>query len=240
MSGHSKWAQIKHKKAGTDARRGILFSKLARAISVAARDGGANPDTNAKLRQAIEYAGSAGLPKENIERAIARAEHAADVANLKAVEYEAYGPGGIALLIAGLTDNSNRTTNEVKRILADYGGRLADVGNVAWMFDQRVLASFPADTASLDAGELSLIDAGAEDTTMYERHIDAIVPPERLGSFLEKAGASGLIPTTTHLIAVPKSTIEPTAEDAATLAKLTDALEGHADVQEIWTNARES
>jgi YebC/PmpR family DNA-binding regulatory protein len=240
MSGHSKWAQIKHKKAGTDAKRGALFSKLARTISVAARDGGANPDLNAHLRQAIEYASNAGLPKENIERAISRAESASDIANLKSVEYEAYGPGGIALIIAGLTDNSNRTTNEVKRILADHGGRLADTGSVAWMFDQRVLASFPVDAESPDTIELSLIDAGAEDTVLDEGRIEAIVTPENLGSFLKKAKGVELVPTSTHLIAVPKSRTEPTAEDTETLIKLMEALDEHPDVQEVWTNARES
>jgi len=240
MSGHSKWTQIKHKKAGTDAKRGALFSKLARTISVAARDGGANPNLNARLRQAIEYASNAGLPKENIERAVSRAESASDIANLKPVEYEAYGPGGTALIIAGLTDNSNRTTNEVKRILADHGGRLADAGSVAWMFDQRVLVSFPVEGESLDTIELSLIDAGAEDTAADTDHIEAIVVPENLGLFLEKAKKVGLAPTSTHLIAVPKSKIKATAEVVETLTKLTDALDEHPDVQEVWTNARES
>jgi len=124
--------------------------------------------------------------------------------------------------------------------LADHGGRLADAGSVAWMFDQRVLVSFPVEGESLDTVELSLIDAGAEDTAADANHIEAIVVPENLGSFLEKTRRGDLVSTSTHLIAVPKSRIEPTAGDAETLTKLTEALDEHPDIQEVWTNAHES
>lgn len=239
MSGHSKWAQIKHRKAGTDAKKGALFSKLARIISVAARDGGANPETNTKLRQAIEQARGAGLPKGNVERAVDRAASASDVQNVKAVEYEAYGPGGLAVLISGLTDNSNRTTNEVKRILADHGGRLAETGSVGWMFERRILATFPLASTSAEQLELLLIDAGATDTNVGENSVEAMIAPDDVSAFTEKMKSSGCMPSHTEFIAVPKTPVALATEEGARAKTLIELLEDHPDVNEVWTNIRE-
>lgn len=239
MSGHSRWAQIKHHKAGADAKKGALFSKLARSISVAARDGGTNPETNAKLRQAIEYARGAGLPKDNVERAIARAESALDVAGLKSVEYEAYGPGGVALLMSGLTDNSNRTTNEIKKILSGHNGRLAETGSVSWMFDTKMLIPFPMNERTAEELELALIDAGAEETERADDTMHVLIEPERLNAFLETTRSRGLESSPASLIKIPKSAAELDPARMQEISRLGEELEGHPDIHEVWTNAKE-
>lgn len=239
MSGHSRWAQVKHRKAGADAKKGTLFSKLSRVISIAARDGGANPEANVKLRQAIDQARSAGLPKENIERALERAESSADVANLTAVEYEAFGPGGAALLISGLTDNANRTTHEVKKILAEHGGRWSDGGSVAWMFERKIIVSFASRKENAADMELALIDAGATDTAIADGQVEGIVAPETLSSFLARASAAGLAPSSQHLVWIATTTVALDPVKQAEVERLVNALEDHADITEVWTNMQE-
>ena len=238
MAGHSRWAQVKHKKAGADAKRGAVFSKLARLITVAAREAGPDPNTNSKLRNAIEQARSAGIPKENVERAISRAAGGDEAEKLREVEYEAYGPGGTAMLITGLTDNPNRTTNEVKRILAELGGRLAEAGRVAWLFERRIAADFetPAADAEREALELALIDAGAEDTLALEGRLRAIVPPNRTEAFRERIEASGRSPIGWSAVAFPKNPIKVLPGDRARIRSLVAALEDHPDIHEVWTN----
>ncbi|OHA08353.1 MAG: hypothetical protein A3A44_03045 [Candidatus Sungbacteria bacterium RIFCSPLOWO2_01_FULL_60_25] len=241
MSGHSKWAQIKHQKAGTDAKRGALFSKLARIVTVAARDGGANPDMNAKLRQAVEQAREAGVPKDNIERAILRATGSgADAAALRAFEYEAYGPGGSAFLVAGLTDSPNRTTNEIKRILEERGGRLAASGSVLWMFERKVAFALPLPpTERRDELELALIDSGADAIEADANALHVLVPPERAARFAERLGARGIAPLRSSLIALPKTSVPLGPTDAASAAALAAALEEQDDVTGVSTNVRE-
>ncbi len=239
MSGHSKWAQIKHKKAGTDAKRGALFSKLIRLITVAAKEGGSDLAANFKLRQTLAQARSAGLPKENIERAIARSSSASgDSPDLKRVEYEAYGPGGSGYLISGLTDNSNRTTAEIKHLLEKFGGRLAASGSVAWMFDRRILIELPIPPANAEETELALIDAGAENTNADQEssRLQAVVNPEEFEVFQEKIKELGLTMVESAFAAIPKNTIEldPAAQNKA--AALIEALEDHPDINDVWTN----
>lgn len=165
MAGHSKWAQIKHKKASTDARRGKLFSKLARAITIAAREKGGDPSTNATLASAIEQARALNMPSDNIERAIAKATGAGE-AELTEVRYEAYGPGGVAMLIVGITDNNNRTSNEIKHLLKDHGGKWAEAGSVLWAFDKTVSGWEPK--------SYSLVTLSEGDRALLERLVDTL------------------------------------------------------------------
>ena len=239
MSGHSRWAQIKHKKAGSDAKRGALFSKLSRLITVAARDGGGDPKANAKLRNATEQARSAGIPRENIERAIARGVGGSEEAALREVEYEAYGQSGSAYLIAGVTDNANRTTNEIKHILMEHGGRLAQMGSVAWLFERRIAADFALPEERRDEVELVLIDAGAEDTVVLKDRFRAIVEPERWENFREALDARGFRPLEWSTVALAKNPIALTGERFAAVVRLREALEDHSDVNDVWTNVNE-
>lgn len=273
MSGHSRWAQIKHKKAGTDAKRGAAFSKLIRLITVAAREGGPDPEANFKLRQVMDQARAAGLPKDNIERAAARAKGSEETANLRAVEYEVYGPGGSAFLVSGLTDNPNRTTGEIKRLVDEYGGRLATAGSVAWMFERRIVVEFqvspvrsktPKASADVhtvrgDASngarahwtsngvgrekteetELALIDAGAEDVTIGDGLIRAVVPLENYDAFQETISPLALKLKSSVFTAVPKNTIGLNPDDQTKAETIIAALEDHPDINDIWTNIAE-
>lgn len=236
MSGHSRWAQVKHKKAGSDAKRGALFSKIGRVISVAAASGGPDPKSNTKLRSAIDQARGAGMPKDVIERAIARASGDAGAKRSREVEYEAYGPGASAWLIAGITDNPNRTTTELKRILTEGGGRLAEAGNVIWMFDRRIAYEFLAGARGADAAELALIDAGAEDTAVKENSVTALVPLTSSPGFLSALAGNGFVPETSAMTAVPKSPVTLSGHDLATARSLASNLEDHLDVTDVWTN----
>lgn len=238
MAGHSRWAQVKHKKAGSDAKRGALFAKLARLITVAARESDRDPRTNVKLRGAMERARDAGMPKENIERAIARGSGGTDTERLTSVEYEAYGPGGAALLIAGLSDNPNRTTQEVKHILDEFGGRLANMGSVSWTFERKNIYEFAPPAAGKEEFELTLIDAGADDTSRAGGSIRAVVRPARAQPFLEAMAARGLAPTSSTLAAVPTNLVALDAATHATAIALIEALQEHPDITEVWSNVR--
>src|SRR6266513_3968937 len=180
MAGHSKWAQIKHKKAVTDARRGAEFTKLARAIQVAARDGGGDPAGNASLANAIQKAKDAGMPKQNIERAIAKGTGAdTDAAAIETVVYEGYGPGGVAILVEVLTDNRNRTGSEIRHIFSRTGGNLGEPGSVAWQFEKKGIVVVDADRASED-DLMVAIDAGAEDVAVDENVYEVVTAPADL------------------------------------------------------------
>lgn len=236
MSGHSKWAKVKHKKAGTDAKRGALFSKFARMITVAAKEGSPDPETNFKLRQAMERARSAGMPKDNIARAIERSRGGSDAADILEVEYEAYGPGGSAFLIRGLTDNPNRTTSEIKHILDERGGRLAAGGSVAWLFSNRVILEFDLAGRKAEEVELDLIDAGAEDTLKRGNRLQAAVPPERAEGFTLALETKGLRSSASTFTAVAKNPLAVSDEDRVKVETLTNALEDHPEINDVWTN----
>lgn len=238
MAGHSRWAQVKHHKAGSDARRSALFSKLSRLIMVAAGESRPDGAPNAKLRQAIEQARGAGMPKENIGRAIARARGAVGSQNVTAREYEAYGPGGVAILISVLTDNLNRTTAEVRRLLTDCGGKLAAGGSVAWMFLRRAIVEFDSGDDA-EARELALIDSGAADTATDGERVRAIVDPERLGVFLQAAARRGLSPVASEHRLIAIQTVALDAASSQALGELKRALEDHPDVTAVATNAED-
>src|ERR687890_1488304 len=180
MAGHSKWASIKHKKAVVDQRRGAHFTKLARAIQIAAREGGGDPDMNASLANAVQKAKDARMPKDNIERAIAKGTGAgADADQIEAVLYEGYGPGGVAILVEALTDNRNRTGSEVRHMFSKAGGNLGEPGSVAWQFEKKGVIVVDAERYSEDDLFVA-IDAGAEDVSVDENVYEIVTPPESL------------------------------------------------------------
>jgi YebC/PmpR family DNA-binding regulatory protein len=237
MSGHSKWASIKHKKGAADKKRGVLFSKLSRAIIVAARDGGPDPSGNLALANAIEKAKSYSMPKENIERAIARGSGAdADAAAYETVIYEGYGSGGVAILVEALTDNRNRTAADVRAAFAKHDGNLGATGAVAWQFERRgvILVSGDADE---DALTLAAAEGGADDVSRDGSTYEVIAAPEALTAVREAIEAAGFTIESWELSMIPKTTVE--VEDESTAKKilhLMDALEENDDVQDVYAN----
>lgn len=236
MAGHSKWAQIKRKKGAADAKRGQLFTKLARAITVAARDGGGDPDGNAALANAIEKAKALRMPKENIERAIARGSGAgADAAAIEAVTYEGYGPGGVAILIECLTDNRNRTAADVRHIFSRADANLGEPGSVAWMFEKKGVLLVDAERYSED-DLMPAIDAGAEDLSNEGDSIRIVSEPGSLRAVREALEQSGVDVQSTEQSMLPKSVVEVGANDARKLLRLLDALDEQDDVDQVYAN----
>jgi YebC/PmpR family DNA-binding regulatory protein len=238
VSGHSKWSSIKHKKGAADAKRGKLFSKLARAIIVAAREGGPDPANNLALQNAIEKARSYSMPKENIERAIAKgAGEGGDGAAYETVVYEGYGPEGVAVLVEALTDNRNRTASEVRHAFTRYGGSLGTTGAVAWQFERRGVVLVPA--AGVDEDELLLAaaDAGADDVEPDGDVFQVTSPPERLAAVREAIEAAGFPVESAELSMVPKTTVPVADQSAArSVMRLIEALEDNDDVQDVYAN----
>jgi YebC/PmpR family DNA-binding regulatory protein len=239
MSGHSKWSSIKHKKGAADAKRGKLFSKLSRAIIVAAREGGPDPDANATLATAIQKARDSSMPKDNIERAIARGAGAtADAAEVfETVTYEGYGPGGVAVFVEVLTDNRNRTAAEVRHIFAKNDGNLGTSGSVAWLFERKGVVLVPA--AGVDEDELTLAaaDGGAEDVELDGSSYQVTSAPDDLAAVRAALEEAGIAYESAELIMLAKTTVA--VEDEATakkLLRLMDALEDNDDVQAVHAN----
>ncbi|HEX3255393.1 MAG TPA: YebC/PmpR family DNA-binding transcriptional regulator [Gaiellaceae bacterium] len=237
MSGHSKWSSIKHKKGAADAKRGKLFSKLSRAIIVAAREGGADPDGNANLATAIQKARDNSMPKDNIERAIARgAGTSSDGEAYEHITYEGYGPSGVALFVDAVTDNRNRTASEVRHIFAKNDGNLGESGSVAWLFERKgvVLVS-----GSVDEDELTLAaaDGGAEDVVREGSSYEVIAAPDDLQPVRDALDAAGISYESADLTMLPKTTVPVEDESAAKkLLRLMDALEENDDVQDVYAN----
>lgn len=236
MSGHSKWAQIKRKKGAADVKKGAMFTRLGREISIAAREGGGDPNTNFTLRLAIEKARAQNMPKENIERAIKRGTgELNEGGQLEEVMYEGYGPGGTALLVQVLTDNRNRAAAEVRHLFTRGGGNLAATNAVAWMFDKKGVitvenAKNPEDLA------LELIDAGAEDYKLDGNVLDLYCAPENL-RMLKEALEKKKIPIASAEIAwIAKNPASVSDEQAISTMKLMEALEEHDDVQKVYSN----
>lgn len=236
VSGHSKWAQIKHKKAATDAKKGNLFSKLSRMITVVAKKG-SDPAMNPTLRMAIEKARGFSLPQSNIDRAIKKAEEKIAGEGLEEVLYEAYGPGGSALLIEGITDNKNRTTAEIKHLLSEYDGKLAEKGTVAWLFEKvAVLEIAKNQEKSKEETELALIDAGACDTAAEETVVYGFFAPGELDRAKEKMNANDFPIENGYLLWREKNQMPLAKDQKEKLMTLVEALEAHEDVQEVYTN----
>jgi YebC/PmpR family DNA-binding regulatory protein len=236
MAGHSKWAGIKHKKAIVDARRGKLFTKLARAITVAAKEGGGDPEGNPALGLAIQKAKDASMPKDNIERAIAKGTgEGADADALETVLYEGYGPGGVALLVEALTDNRNRTGSEVRHMFSKHGGNLGEPGSVAYLFDKRGLVVVDGNRYSED-DLLPAIDAGAEDVVLDGDIWEIVTGPAELQAVRDALAAAGVEIQSAELVQRP-TTRTPVDEDRVrTLMNLIEALEDNDDVQGVHAN----
>jgi conserved hypothetical protein TIGR01033 len=234
MSGHSKWAQIKHKKAATDAKKSKIFSKLAAAITVAAREGGGDPDKNPKLRLAIDKARSFNMPSDNIERAIKRGIGALEGAQLEELIFEAYGPNGHPLLITAITDNRNRTLAEVKHILNKYGGKLGAEGSVKWMFDLKGKIILNKDSLTEDE-ELKLIEAGVEDVKKEDGNIVLYTKPENLYQTQKICSEMNFSILESSLDFIPKN-IEKISEDEKEIyEKLFDELDDQSEVKDIFS-----
>jgi YebC/PmpR family DNA-binding regulatory protein len=238
MSGHSKWSTIKHKKGAADAKRGKLFSKLSRAIIVAAKEGGGDPGANLSLANAIEKARSYSMPKDNIERAIARGTGAdSDAASFETVVYEGYGPDGVAVLVEALTDNRNRTAAEVRHMFSKHGGNLGTTGAVAWQFERRGVVLVDAEGVDEDELMLAAAEGGADDIELDESTFQVTSAPESLSTVREAIEAVGFTVQSAELSMVPKTTVEVADEAAARrVMKLIDALEDDDDVQEVYAN----
>jgi YebC/PmpR family DNA-binding regulatory protein len=236
MSGHSKWHSIKHKKAVVDARRGQHFTKLARAITVAAREGGGDPEGNPSLGLAIQKARDASMPKDNIERAIAKGTgEAVDTDNIETVLYEGYGPGGVALLIEALTDNRNRTGADVRHAFNKHGGNLGEPGSVSYLFDKRGV--IVVDATRYDEEDLiPAIDAGAEDIALDDDVFEVITEPGDLPSVRDALLIAAVEIESAELTQRPKSRVPVDEGDAAKLMKLIDALEESDDVGAVHAN----
>jgi len=236
MSGHSKWASIKHKKAIVDSRRGKLFTKLARAITVAAKDGGGDPEGNPALQLAIQKARDASMPKDNIERAIAKGTGAgADADALESVLYEGYGPGGVAVLVEAVTDNRNRTGAEMRHTFSKHGGNLGEPGSVAYLFDKRGLVVVDAERYSED-DLLPAIEAGAEDIGVDDDVFEILTEPSELTPVRAALEGAGIEIQQAEVTQRPKSTVPLDAEGARKVLKLLEALEDNDDVDAVHAN----
>lgn len=244
MSGHSKWSTIKHRKAATDKKRADLFSKLAREISIAARQGGADINMNYALRSAVEKARGLNMPKENIERAIKKGAGEDTGEQLTELLMEAYGPGGVALLIEAISDNRNRITGDLRHILSKNDGKLAAEGSVKWLFERKLSLGIPVmQVQNKNAFELEAIDLGAQDIIWpqdegsQDAEVLLDIKPENLRDALQALEARGFTDISTHLEWVAKDKIQLEREQEVKLQKLYDALAELDDVQEIYTNA---
>ncbi len=237
MSGHSKWSSIKHQKGVTDARRGQLFTKLTREIIVAVREGGNNPEANFRLRLAIQKARDSNMPLDNIERSIKRGSGKTEGASLIEMVLEGYGPSGTAILVQALTDNRNRTLQNVRNIFSRNGGSLGETGCVAWLFDSKGLIR--VETNDLDAEELALqvIDAGAEDVNIENAHMEIYTRPEELEAVRITLEQKNIPTASAELSLVPRTTLELEEKAALQTLRLLDKLEELDEVQNVTTNA---
>ncbi len=236
MAGHSKWAQIKRKKAVTDARRGKLWTKLLKEVTVAARLGGGDPDGDPRLRVAVQEAKASNVPNANIERAIKKGTGELEGGALDEISYEGYGPGGVAILIETLTDNRNRTVSEVRHIFARNGGNLGENGSVAWIFDKR--GQFSIARRSIDEDELmeAAIELGADDLTTEDDIYEVDTPPEAYLAVLKGFRDRDLEIVDHSLAMVPGNTVKVDVDQATQLLRLMEMLEDHDDVQDVWAN----
>ena len=237
MSGHSKWSSIKHQKGVTDARRGQLFTKLTREIIIAVREGGSNPEANFRLRLAIQRARENNMPLDNIERAIKRGSGQTEGATLVEMVLEGYGASGTAILVRALTDNRNRTLQDVRNIFTRHGGSLGESGCVAWLFNSRGLIT--VETNELDADELALqaIDSGAEDVKIENKYIEIYTKPDELEMVRATLEQKNLPIASTELSMVPKTMVELEEKAALQMLKLLDKLDELDEVQHVSSNA---
>lgn len=236
MSGHSKWHNIRLKKERVDQVRGKLFSKLAREISVAAKEGGGDPDGNARLRTAIERGREAGMPSDNIERAIQRGTGQVEGASYETITYEGYAQGGVALMVETLTDNRNRTASEIRNVFTKNGGAMSEAGSVAWMFDRKGLISVDRSKGTEDDVLVAALEAGAEDVRSVGDVYEVVTTPEQFYKVRQALEAAKIPVASSDLTMVPKSTVRVEGKEAQQVLRLMEALEEHDDVQQAYAN----
>lgn len=236
MSGHSKWSQIKRQKGAADAKRGQLFTKLGREISVAARDGGPDPEANPRLRLAVQRAREANMPMDTIERAIKRGSGGGEAAALEEVVYEGYGPNGAAILIEAMTDNRNRTVAEIRNVFTRGGGSLGESGCVAWLFESRGVISIQPGKADPEEVALKAIDAGADDFRVDDDAIEVYTDPAKLDEVRAALQRDNVTVVSAETAMIPKTTLELDPKDAVSVIKLMERLEELDDVQRVYTN----
>lgn len=236
MSGHSKWATIKHKKAATDARRGKIFTKIIREIMIAARSGGADPNTNPRLRTAILAAKNENMPNDNIERAILRGSGQMEGETLEEVTFEGYGPGGVGMLVQVVTSNRNRIVSEIRHLMSKHGGNMAETGAVGWMFHRKGDITVPKEAANEEKMMGIVLDAGAEDLKDDGSSWEVVTPPEEFEKVREALTAAGITPAAAEIAWVPQNYVKLTGAQAQQMLRMVEALEEHDDVQHVYAN----
>ncbi|MDD5086063.1 MAG: YebC/PmpR family DNA-binding transcriptional regulator [Candidatus Omnitrophica bacterium] len=236
MSGHSKWASIKYKKAAIDSQRGKLFSKLVKELTVAARDGGGNPDTNPHLRLVIQAAKDASMPSDNIERAIKKGTGELPGVSYESVQYEGYGPGGVAIFLECLTDNKNRTASEIRSIFSKRGGNMAGAGSVAWLFEKKGLFVINAKSIEEDKLMEIVLSAGAEDLTREGETHEVTCLPQDFEKVRVALKENKVVCESAEITMLPKTLMQAPPETVKQALSLMEALEDHDDVQNVYTN----
>jgi YebC/PmpR family DNA-binding regulatory protein len=237
MSGHSKWHTIKHKKGALDAKRGKLFTKLIKEITVAARSGGSGDvNTNARLRKAVSDAKAANMPNDTIDRAIKRGTGELEGVNYEEITYEGYGPAGVAVILEVMTDNRNRTVSEIRHLFSKNGGNLGESGSVAWMFHKKGEIIVAPNAKSEDELMEIALNAGAEDMQTDEDSYQIITAPDDFDAVLEAVKGAGIEPLSAEVTMLPQNYIHIEGKDAAQMLKLYEALDDHDDVQKVYAN----
>jgi YebC/PmpR family DNA-binding regulatory protein len=236
MSGHSKWHTIKHKKGALDAKRGKLFTKLIKEITVAARTGGGDIDSNARLRKAISDAKGANMPNDTIDRAVKRGTGELEGTSYEEVTYEGYGPGGVAVMIESMTDNRNRTVAEIRHIFSKNGGNLGESGSVGWLFEKKGYIVVGKDAKPEDELFEIVTEAGAEDLRDDEDNFEIITSPENYESVAKAVKEAGIEPAVSEITMVPQNYIKLEGTQAKQMLKLMESMEDHDDVQKVYAN----
>ncbi len=235
MSGHSKWATIKHKKAALDAKRGKVFTRLIKEIMIAARSGG-DVDANARLRTAVAAAKAVSMPADNIKRAIMRGTGELEGGQIEEIMFEGYGPGGAAVLVSVATDNRNRTVSEIRHMFSKNGGNLGEQGSVAWMFERKSQILIEKDKASEDTLMGIVLDAGADDLRDNGDNWEVLSPPEAHEAVVAALAKAGIPTMQAEIAMVPKNLVKVEGKNAAAMMRLSEALEEHDDVQNVYSN----
>jgi len=236
MSGHSKWHTIKHKKGATDAKRGRVFTRIIKELTVAARAGGGDPDTNPRLRTIIAEAKQANMPAENIKRAIRRGTGEEPGVQYEEITYEGYGPGGVALIIEAMTDNKNRTVGEIRHMLTKYGGDLGQSNSVAWMFEKKGYIVIEKAKATEDTLMSAALDAGADDLRDDGDSWEVLSAPDAFPAVKEAVEKLGIETVSAQVAMLPKNYVSLEGRAAQSMLKLLDLIEDHDDVQHVWSN----
>ncbi|HET9369371.1 MAG TPA: YebC/PmpR family DNA-binding transcriptional regulator [Vicinamibacterales bacterium] len=236
MSGHSKWHTIKHKKGAADAKRGKIFTRIIKELTVAARNGGGDPDMNPRLRTVIADAKAVNMPAENIKRAIRRGTGEEEGVTYDEVTYEGYGPGGVAVIVETLTDNRNRTVGEIRHTFTKYGGNLGEANSVAWMFEKKGLITVAKEKASEEALMSAVLDAGADDMRDDGSAWEIVSAPDAHQSVVDAVKALNVEPDSAQIAMLPQNYIKLEGKQAQQMLKLMEALEDHDDTKNVWSN----